>query len=166
MQKIKTSTLLFGIVGATVVATVSLFVYSTIVSYREAPGVVSAKVDALFDSVQMGTFPETYNTMTTTELRAITSQQEYEKYGKQWARLGKLKKKTLQSIKFIHSPTLNLHVAYDSEFENASNISVASSLASCQTSSSSNFVTVAILKAFSLITRNTTPETTLLTSHL
>jgi hypothetical protein len=79
----------------------------------------SRAIDSLFQCADQGTWTATYETMTTSEFRQVTSKEEYEKLGRSiHDRLGKLNSKELKGF-FVKSMNgvVSAEATYEAQFE-------------------------------------------------
>jgi rubrerythrin len=90
--------------------------------YQSADETVSPHVDALFAAIENGTFADTYETHTTSELQAVVTREQYAAIGDAIStRLGRLQSKSLQSFKMNQTNARSMIVVtYNAEFEKGS----------------------------------------------
>ncbi|MCO6043188.1 hypothetical protein NG895_04660 [Aeoliella sp. ICT_H6.2] len=87
--------------------------------FSNATKTADPQIDAVFAAIEGDTMGQAYDTMTTSEFRAVTSRQQFQELGDTIAtRLGKLQSKTLQSFNIQqHNSDSTIEVTYNAEFE-------------------------------------------------
>ena len=118
----KTRTILISIAavgGLAVVATIALCAGVLVSAYRNLDATLSPTVDELFAAIDNGTFGDTYDSRTSSDLKAAVSREQYENLGLTVkTRLGPLKSKKLAQFNIRqHNANTLATVVYNATFE-------------------------------------------------
>jgi hypothetical protein len=114
--------IVLAIVAAIGVGMVALCGGLLYMGYRSASESATPQIGRLFAAIDKGTFADTYETMTTSEYRHITSQQQHADIGSAIAaRLGAIKSKSLTRFNLRQmNANSYIDVDYNATFEKAS----------------------------------------------